>query len=76
MFGLLRFPLIFFVYEAQGSEFCMSMPDHIKQQVLQEFFAKKCVILLDSFVLPEWENQYTYRKYLTYLESRQRGTLF
>ena len=35
----------------------MSMSDHIKQRVLQEFFA-------------------TYRKYFTYLESRQRGTLF
>ena len=43
----------------------MSMSDPMKQQILQEFF-----------VLPEWENQHTYRKYLTYLESRQRGTLF
>ena len=59
----------------------MSMSDHIKQQVSQEFFAKKVsfskkTAKLDSFVLPEWENQHTYRKYLNYLESRQRGTLF
>ena len=59
----------------------MSMSDHIKQQVLQEFFAKKFsfswkTAKLHSFVLPEWGNQHTYRKYLTYLESRQRGTLF
>ena len=56
----------------------MSMSDHIKLHVLQEFFVKKVsfswkTAKLDSFVLPEWE---TYRKYLTYLESRQRGTLF
>ena len=59
----------------------MSMSDHIKQQVLQEFFAKKVsfswkTAKLDSFVLPEWENQHTYRNYLTYLESTQSGTLF
>ena len=59
----------------------MSMSDHIKQQVLQEFFAEKVsfswkMAKLGSFVLPEWENQHTYRKYVTYLESRQRGTLF
>ena len=39
----------------------MSMSDHIKQQVLQEFFAKKVsfswkTAKLNSFVLPEWEN--------------------
>ena len=59
----------------------MSMSDHIKQQVSQEFFAIKVsfsckTTKLDSFVLPEWENQHTYRNYLTYLESRQGGTLF
>ena len=59
----------------------MGMSDHIKQRVLQEFFARKGsfslkTAKLDSFVLPEWENQHTYRKYFTYLESRQRGTLF
>ena len=60
----------------------MSMSDQIKQQVLQEsFFAKKVSFSwktekLDPFVLPECENQHTYRKYLTYLESKQRGTLF
>ena len=59
----------------------MSMSDHIKQWVLQEFFARKVsfslkTAKLDSFVLPEWENQYTYRKYFINLESRQRGTLF
>ena len=42
----------------------MSIPDHIKQQVSQEFFAKKVsfswkTAKLDSFVLPEWENQHT-----------------
>ena len=40
----------------------MSMSDHIKQQVLQEFFANKVSISwkmakLNSFVLQEWENQ-------------------
>ena len=75
------FPSHFFVYKVQGSEFSMSMSDHIMQQVLQEFFAKKVsfsrkTAKLDSFVLPEWKNQNTYRKYFTYLESRQRGTLF
>ena len=59
----------------------MSMSDHIKQQVLQEFFAIKVsfswkTAKLDSFVLLERENKHTYQKYLTYLESRQRGTLF
>ena len=59
----------------------MSMSDHIKQRVLQDFFANKVSFSwktgkLDSFVLPEWENQHTYRKYFAYLESRQRGTLF
>ena len=57
----------------------MSMSDHIKQQVLQEFCQKVSfpwkMAKLDSFVLPEWENQLTYRNYLTCLESRQRGTL-
>ena len=58
----------------------MSMSDHIKQRFLQKFFANKVsswkMAKLDSFVLQEWENQHTYRKYFTYLESRQRGTLF
>ena len=53
----------------------MSKSDHIKQQVLQGSFAQKVsfswkTAKLDSFVLPEWENQYTYRKYFTYLESK------
>ena len=39
----------------------MSMSDHIKQQVLQEFFTEKVsfswkTAKLDSFVLPECEN--------------------
>ena len=43
----------------------MSMSDHIKQQVLQEFFARKVsfswkTAKMDSFVLPEKENQHTY----------------
>ena len=47
----------------------MSMSDHIKQQVLQEFFAIKVSFSwktaeLDSFVLPAWENQHTYRTIL------------
>ena len=38
----------------------MSMSDHIKQRVLQEFFANKVAFSwktakLESFVLPEWE---------------------
>ena len=52
----------------------MSMSDHIKQQVLQEHFAKKVSLSwkmakLDSFVLQEWENQHTYRKYLFGVEA-------
>ena len=57
----------------------MSMSDHIKQQVLQELFQKVSfpwkMAKLDYFVLPEWENQHTYRNYLTYLESRQFNPL-
>ena len=50
----------------------MSMSDHIKQRVLQEFFANKVSFFwktakLDSFVLPEWENQHTYKNFFTYL---------
>ena len=46
----------------------MRMSDHIKQRVLQEFFANKVsfswkTAKLDSFVLPEWENQHTYRNF-------------
>ena len=42
----------------------MSMSDHIKQQFYKNFFAKKVsfsrkTAKLDSFVLPEWENQHT-----------------
>ena len=49
----------------------MSMSDHTKQRLLQEFFANKVsfswkTAKLDSFVLPEWDNQHTYRKYFTY----------
>ena len=56
--------------KSKGSEFRMSMSDHIKQQVLQlEFFANKVsywkTAKLDSFVLPEWENHHTCRKYFT-----------
>ena len=59
----------------------MSMSDHIKQQVVQVFFAKKVSFSwkkakLNSFVLWEWEKQQTYRKYVTYSASRQCGTLF
>ena len=59
----------------------MSMSVHTKQQVLQEFFAKKVSFSwktanLDSFVLSEWEIKHTYQKYLTFLESRQHGILF
>ena len=57
----------------------MSMSDHIKQQAVQEFFARKVsfswkAVKLDSFVLSKWEKQQTYRKHVTYSESRQRGT--
>ena len=58
----------------------MSMSDHIKQHVLQDFVKRVSfswkTAKVDSFVLSEWENQHTYRNYLTHLESRQRGTLF
>ena len=45
----------------------MRMSDHIKQQVLIEFFFKKVSFSLkkgklDSFVLSEWEKQQAYRK--------------
>ena len=53
----------------------MSMSDNIKQQVVQEFFAKKVsfswkTAKLDSFVLSELEKQQTCRKYVTILLSR------
>ena len=53
----------------------MSMSDHIKQQVVQEFFAKKVPFFwktakLDQFVLSEWEKQQSHRKYVTHSESR------
>ena len=59
----------------------MSMCDTIKQQMVQEFFAKKIsfswkTAKLDSFVLADWEKPQTYQKYVTYSESRQHGTLF
>ena len=59
----------------------MSMSDHINEQVLQELFARKVLFFwktakLDSFVLSEREKQQAYRKYVTYYETRQRGTLF
>ena len=65
MFSLPRFPLTFLFMKSkgasEGSEFSISMSDYITQQVLQEFFAKKVsfskkTAILDSFVLPEWEN--------------------
>ena len=48
----------------------MSMSDHIKQQLLQDFFCHKVsfsskMAKPDSFVLPEWENQHTSK--LSYL---------
>ena len=56
----------------------MSISDHIKQQVLQEFFAKKVsfsckTAKLDSFVLPEWENQYTSK--ISYIPIWSRGSV-
>ena len=50
----------------------MSMSDHIKQQVLKGFFAKKVSFSwktekLDSFVLPEWENAAAHISKLSYL---------
>ena len=59
----------------------MSMSDHIQQQVVQDFFAKKLsfswkTAKLNSFVSSEWEKQQTYRQYVSNSESRQRGTLF
>ena len=52
----------------------MSISDHNKQQVLQEFFVKKVsfswkTAKLDSCVLPEWQNKHTYRKYLFEVET-------
>ena len=46
----------FFIYEVQGSEFCMSMFDHSMQQVVEEVFTKKGpfswkIAKLGSFVL-------------------------
>ena len=43
----------------------MSISDHIKQQVVQEFFARKVsfswkTARLDSFVLSEWEKKQLY----------------
>ena len=69
------------VIVAQGRESCTSMSDHIKQLMVQEFFAKKVsfswnTAKLDSFVLSEWKKQKIYRNYVTLSESRQRGTLF
>ena len=45
----------------------MSMSDHIKQQLAQEFFPKKIsfswkMAKLDSFVLSEWKKQQAYKK--------------
>ena len=41
MFGLRRFPF----YEVHVSEFCMSMSDHIKQQVYKDFCQKGLIHL-------------------------------
>ena len=59
----------------------MSMSYHIKQRGWYNNFLPKRLILLetaklDIFVLSEWRKQQTYRKYVNYLELRQRGTLF
>ena len=49
MFGLgtqkMRFPFTFFVYEVEGSEFCMSVYHHIRQLVAQEFFQQGLIFL-------------------------------
>ena len=62
----------------------MSMPDHIilsngSVTGFTRIFCQKGLSCswetakLDCFVLLEWENPHTYRKYLTHLESWQRG---
>ena len=53
----------------------MSMSDHIEQQEVQEFFAKKVSFSwktteLDYFVLSEWEKQQSFRKYVSSFESK------
>ena len=59
----------------------MSISDHIKQQVVQEFFAKKVsfswkTAKLVFFCSVRVGEVATYRKYVTYLELRQHGKLF
>ena len=58
----------------------MSMSDHIMQQVLQEFSAKRSHSLekRQNWVLLLYQSRRTspYTENLTYLESRQRGTLY
>ena len=59
---------ILFMKYIKSSEFCMSMSDNIKQRVLQKVFANQVSFSwktgkLNSFVLPEWENQHRYRQY-------------
>ena len=61
----------------------MSMSDHIKQQVLQEFFCQKSLILLENgktgfFCFTRVGEPFPAHilRYLIYLESRLRGTLF
>ena len=62
----------------------MSMPDHIilSNSMVTGFTRIFCqkglscswkTAKLDCFVLPEWENPHTYRKYLSHFESWQRG---
>ena len=62
----------------------MSMPDHIilsnsRVTGFTRIFCQKGLSWswktanLDCFVLPDLENPHTYRKYLTHLESWQRG---
>ena len=79
IFSWLKYEEILKTLESQVGWLLQKMA--LKQQVLQEFFARKVsfswkTAKLDFFVLPEWENQQKYRNYLTYLESRQHGTLF
>ena len=54
--------------KSKGANFCMSMSDHIKQEVAQEFFCQKGLILLENgktrfFCFVECEKQQTSKIY-------------
>ena len=68
MFGLPRFPVIFYL-QSLRERILDEHSDHIKQQKVYEFSPKKVsfswrTAKLDSFVLSEWEKQQTDWKYV------------